>query len=56
MRCPHCLADFPPGPDHGGVCPLCQEEIKADAIRCQHCKATLVPGARSVFARASARR
>jgi hypothetical protein len=36
-------------PDHGGVCPLCREEIKADAIRWMRCKATLVPGTWSVF-------
>jgi hypothetical protein len=46
----HCLADIAPTrPDHGGVCPLCREEIKADAIRCMHCKATLVPSSLSVL-------
>ena len=31
-------------PDHGGVCPLCREEIKADAIRWMHCKGHARPG------------
>jgi hypothetical protein len=52
VRCKHCLADIAPTrPDHGGVCPLCREEIKADAVRCKHCKATLVPGPWSVLVR-----
>jgi len=31
---------IPPEPTHGGICPLCREEIKRDALKCKHCGAT----------------
>src|ERR1700759_204275 len=51
VRCIHCLADIPVGPEHGGECPFCRGEIKAEAIRCKHCHATLVSAVQPVLAR-----
>jgi predicted amidophosphoribosyltransferase len=34
-------AEARPRPDHQGVCPYCQEDIKPEAIRCKHCQANL---------------
>lgn len=43
-RCHHCLVNIPPGPTHGGVCPLCTSPIDADALRCKWCKSWVSDG------------